>query len=133
MKKGIGAAVAAIAMLLAGVGGASAHTTEFDSVVNVADGGFGEGNFAEAIGWVGSKENIKCDARRKVKLRVTGEGLPPLAIDSSTTSEQGGYYMFGEFPDGYDTLTVRMAKKNIGKNHHKHICTGDSAFVDGPI
>jgi hypothetical protein len=97
-------------------------------------GGFGKGTYVEAVGFSGSKAKPKCDASRKVKLRVTGEGEDPLIVDSATTSENGGFWLYGFIPaaSGYDTLTVKMAKKDIGKGDHEHICTGDTAFVDGP-
>jgi hypothetical protein len=134
MKQGIGAAVAAIAMLLAGVGGASAHTTEFDSFVFIENGGFGKGSFVDAYGFSFSKVNEKCIPNRRVKLRLFGEGLNPVTADSALTSANGGFYLRGFAPDpGYDTATVKMPSKNIGRNGHKHICAADSAFVDGPV
>jgi len=39
---------------------------------------------------------------------------------------------FAPGPD-YETATVKMPSKNIGRNGHKHICAADSAFVDGPV
>src|SRR5215211_8578917 len=82
MKQGIGATVAAIAMLLAGVGAANAHTTEYDSFLFIENGGFGKGTFVDAYGFSFSKVNEKCIPDRKVKLRVFGEGLDPLTVDS---------------------------------------------------
>jgi hypothetical protein len=132
MKQGIGAAVAAVAMMLLAAGAATAHTTEYESVAVVESGGFGKGSFVYATGFSASKANVKCNPSRKVKLRLTGGGNDPLTVDSATTSASGGFYLFGFNPSDYDTLTVKMKKKNIGKDGHRHICTGDSAFVDGP-
>jgi hypothetical protein len=125
--------LASVAALALGAGAASAHTTEFGSEVIVFEGGFGKGSSVYAFGFSASKANEKCIPNRKVKLRVTGEGQPPLIVDSATTSDSGGFYMFGFAPPDYDTLTVKMAKREIGKGDHKHICTGDSEFVEGPV
>jgi hypothetical protein len=132
MKQGIVAVLVAIGLVAAG--SASAHTTEFESVVIVTDGGFGKGAFAVAIGWAASEENEKCVADRKVKLRATGGESAPEIVDSARTSKNGGFYLFGTTADPtHDTLTVKMARKDIGKGDHKHICSRDSEFVDGPI
>jgi hypothetical protein len=122
-----------VAALALGAGAASSHTTEFPSGLAVLDGGFGKGSFADAVGFSASKANAKCGPNRKVKLRATGAGLSPFIVDSATTSENGGFYLRGSVPLDYDTLTVKMAKKNIGRNDHKHICLGQTAFVDGPV
>ena len=126
MKRRIMLATAATLALGAGI--AKGHDTEFQSSMVIQDGGYFKG-YGTAYGFVESKQNPKCVGNREVQLRSTN-GTSKDVLDEGTTSKNGGFYVFGPPPKDAIALDVKLTKENIGKNGHKHICTGDLEFLD---
>ena len=128
MKRMLGIGIAATIALGAGV--AVAHNVEYQTEVSVFEGAITKGPTGYAFGLAGSKFNQKCGKRQEVQLRADQKGAAPLVIDEARTSNNGFFFLQGDFPKGYSALIVKLIKKDIGKGDHKHICSGDSELVD---
>lgn len=120
------------AITLVGAPSALAHETEYLSSIEIEQfcflpcSVFKDAKRAVLEAFVGGtveSEKGKCIAGRKVKVFALSNGTREL-VDVTTTGQNGGWGARGDF-SGASGVAVKLPKKNIGSNGHKHICGPD--------
>lgn len=125
MKKLIAALLAA-ALLLAGAEATVAHTTHTPTDIIIVHDAEGPADHFGLYGFLDTPK--KCRANRRVEVRFDfGDGFE--VVDQTKTSRNGNWAGSGDFAGLFiDAAKVKVAKKNIGRAGHRHICDGDTVL-----
>lgn len=111
------ALVASLAMLLT-AGLAAAHDASYPTTIGSrhVEGGPGGAVFSGRL----QSERVACTQRR-VNLIVEKSDGSRAVLDSTGTSENGAYGLYGEF-SAKSEMFVRAPRKTITGSGHSHIC-----------
>ena len=117
-------AVLCVASLGVGSGLAAAHTTSYNSRIEIkGDVGATVQDF-QVYGEVHSPKG-ECVPHRKVKIfSITPSGLK--LIDTDRTSRNGFFFGGGNFGNQVTGARVKVVQRDVGRRSHVHLCKSDT-------
>jgi len=117
-------AVLGVVSLGVGTGLAAAHTTSYNSQIQITGSVGATVQDFQVYGEVHSPKG-RCVPNRKVKIfSITPNGLK--LIDTDRTSRNGFFFGGGNFGNEVNGARVKVVRRDIGPRGHVHLCRSDT-------